>query len=411
MNRCLKVIISAYACEPHKGSEGGVGWNWSKQIARFAEVWVITRANNKKVIEEEVKKNPEPNMHFVYYDVPKWLSFWKKKTRGLYLYYLFWQIGAYRLAKKLHKQIRFDVAHHLTFGNLWLPTFIPFLRIPFIWGPIGGGEQVAKIFRKGYSLRAKIKENLRDFIIPALKINPIFRFNCKRAHTIIIKTKDSANEISENYRNKVIILTDVAVNYNDVTQIAQSDNEQVQLIAVGTLDGWRGFDLLIKASSKVKEINNNIFLVIVGDGCEMKHLKKTCREHNVLDKVLFTGNIEKLEYQKYMVKANIVVNPCLKEGGVTVLFDALTFGLPVVCLDIAGASEIINDECGIKIKPINPQQTITELADALLKLAKDPELRRKMGEAGRKRVMEHYTWDKKGEFIRKVYKGVLGHRI
>jgi hypothetical protein len=81
--RRLKVLISAYACEPHKGSEPGVGWNWAKQIAKFAEVWVITRANNREVIEEELKRSPEPNLHFIYVDLPKWMRFWKKKQRGV----------------------------------------------------------------------------------------------------------------------------------------------------------------------------------------------------------------------------------------------------------------------------------------------------------------------------------------
>jgi len=69
------VLISAYTCEPHKGSEPWVGWNWSRQIAKFAEAWVIIRANNGDVIEEELKKNPVPNMHFVYVDLPKRMRF------------------------------------------------------------------------------------------------------------------------------------------------------------------------------------------------------------------------------------------------------------------------------------------------------------------------------------------------
>lgn len=66
---------------------------------------------------------------------------------------------------------------------------------------------------------------------------------------------------------------------------------------------------------------------------------------------------------------------------------------------------------GIKIKPITPEQTINELADAILKLANDSELRAKMGAAGKKRIEEYYTWDKKGEFIKKLYEEVLGRTI
>ena len=92
-NEKLRVLISAYACEPNKGSEPGIGWNMTKQIARYHEVWIITRANNRSVIEEDLKKKPLPNVHFCYYDLPFWCGFWKKAYGGLYLYYYLWQIG------------------------------------------------------------------------------------------------------------------------------------------------------------------------------------------------------------------------------------------------------------------------------------------------------------------------------
>ena len=69
----MRILVSAYACEPNKGSEPGVGWNWVQQIAKFAEVWVVTRKNNMQLIEKELKKNPNYNIHFIFYDIPKWL--------------------------------------------------------------------------------------------------------------------------------------------------------------------------------------------------------------------------------------------------------------------------------------------------------------------------------------------------
>ncbi len=93
-----------------------------------------------------------------------------------------------------------------------------------------------------------------------------------------------------------------------------------------------------------------------------------------------------------------------------VVLEAMASGLPVVCLDYGGPGEMVTEECGIKVKPVTPEQTIEDLADALLKLANDPALRRRMGEAGRKRVEEVYSWEKKGEFIKKMYEKVLGNR-
>lgn len=409
----LKVLVSAYACEPHKGSEPGVGWNWAKQIARFAEVWVMTRANNKEVIEEELKKSPVPNLHFIYYDVPKWLSFWKKRTRGLYLYYLLWQIGAYLIAKKLHKSICFDVVHHLTFGNIWLPTFMPFLRIPFIWGPVGGGEQVPKLFRKYYSLKAKIQESVRDFILATLKINPLFLFACKRSNLIIVRTDETLNRIPEKYRNETfkMIETGVSDNMLELQEIANKKNDRIRIVSVGRLIHLKGFDLAVKAFAKALMDRKDMEMLIIGDGPDRDRLKKICSDSDILDKVHFIGHLNHNQTIQYMSESTIFLFPSLKEGGAWVLFEAMMLGMPIVCLAIAGSHEIVSEECAIKVKPLTPGQTINDLAEALLKLANNPDLRRKMGEAGRKRVMEHYTWEKKGEFIKKVYEEVLGYKI
>ena len=136
MNRPLKILISAYACEPGKGSEPGVGWNNVEQAARFYHVWVMTRSNNRALIEEALAAQPMPNVHWIYLDLPHWASFWKKGQRGIHLYYSLWQILAYRKARRLHHDVGFDLAHHVTFVNYWLPIFLPLLPIPFVWGLI-----------------------------------------------------------------------------------------------------------------------------------------------------------------------------------------------------------------------------------------------------------------------------------
>ena len=60
--------MSAYACEPGKGSEPGVGWTVAREMARHHDIWVITRANNRPVIEAELARKPQPGLHFVYWD-------------------------------------------------------------------------------------------------------------------------------------------------------------------------------------------------------------------------------------------------------------------------------------------------------------------------------------------------------
>ena len=85
--RRLKVLVSAYACEPNRGSESGIGWNWVREISKSCDVWVITRANNRPLIERALATETLCNTHFVYFDVRRWIGFWKKGQRGVRVYY------------------------------------------------------------------------------------------------------------------------------------------------------------------------------------------------------------------------------------------------------------------------------------------------------------------------------------
>ena len=153
--------MSVYACEPGKGSEPGVGWNAVREVARFHKVWAITRANNRRSIEQALTEEPMPNVHWIYFDLPRWARFWKKGHRGVRFYYYLWQIGIYSKAKKLHRRVGFDLAHHITFVKYWVPSLISLLPIPFVWGPVGGAESAPLSFWSCFSFRGKIHEVLR----------------------------------------------------------------------------------------------------------------------------------------------------------------------------------------------------------------------------------------------------------
>ena len=153
--RTLSILMSAYACEPHLGSEPGVGWHWATRLASAGhEVRVLTRANNREVIEDALAAHPVPRLSFAYYDLPAWMRRCKNQA-GLWarLYYVAWQWGAYGVARRLCRETRFDVVHHITFGVFRHPSFMAFLGLPFVFGPVGGGETAPRPLRKSLPLR------------------------------------------------------------------------------------------------------------------------------------------------------------------------------------------------------------------------------------------------------------------
>jgi glycosyltransferase involved in cell wall biosynthesis len=407
----LKILISAYACEPEKGSEPGVGWNWAKQIAKFAEVWVITRKYNRAVIEEELKKNSEPNLHFVYVDLPKWMRFWKKRQRGVHLYYLLWQFAAYFQARRLLKEIKFDIAHHITFVNDWLPSFLAFLPIPFVWGPIGSNQPMP--FKFLPHKKSKFLEFIRVTVQDIFRLfNPLFYLTLFKAKAIItirdIKNKLPFFLLS---KKKFFHQSAIGIDIDDRLSVYKyTSKHTINLISVGRLIYFKGFHLTLQAFCQAVKENNNMRLHIIGDGMDNKFLENLAHKIKSKEHIKFLGNIPRENVLKIMSESDIFLFPSFEGGGMVVL-EAMACGLPIICLDYGGPGEMVTDECGIKVKPITPEQTINDLADALLKLVNDPELRRKMGEASRRRVREHYTWEKKGEFIKKIYENILGRMI
>ena len=189
MVRRLKVLMSAYACEPGKGSEPGVGWTVAREMARHHDIWVITRANNRLLIEAELAQNPQPGLHFVYWDLPRWARFWKRGRRGMHLYYYLWQLRVLGIARALHAEVQFDLVHHVTFLRYWAPSFLCFLGVPFVWGPVGGGESAPRSFWTNAGLWSVLYEGLREAARWVGEQGPFVRATARRS-AIALATTD-----------------------------------------------------------------------------------------------------------------------------------------------------------------------------------------------------------------------------
>lgn len=137
----MRVLMNAYACEPGRGSEGGVGWNWAVAAAGRHDVFVLTRANNRSAIEAGLAtlgSEIRERLHFEYVDLPDAARFWKRGGLGIRVYYYVWQVLARRRAFALRRTIPFDVVHHTTLANLWLPSLVALPDTPFVLVPSRG---------------------------------------------------------------------------------------------------------------------------------------------------------------------------------------------------------------------------------------------------------------------------------
>jgi hypothetical protein len=142
----LRVLASAFACAPGGASEqfgGGeliLGWNVVQQLARFHDVWVLTHSQNRGAIEKGVQEKGQHCLRFCCLRLPGLLEHLKSVQGGIQFYAYLGQLRAYFVVRKLHRQVGFDVFHHVTYANDWMASFIgALLPVPYVRGPGGGG--------------------------------------------------------------------------------------------------------------------------------------------------------------------------------------------------------------------------------------------------------------------------------
>lgn len=401
-NNRLKIFISAYACEPGLGSEIGVGWHWVLEMSKYFELWVLTRQSNRHTIEPWIAKHPEyGHIHFLYYDWPKWARFWKKGLRGVRTYYNIWQWSTNGIVKQTMQKNGIKIFHHLTYGNvLWKVSSYGQKQF-FIWGPVGGLEIIPKEYTKHYDRRSGLIEKIRRTAVSLLILNIGFRKRCKQANLILCKTDITRMQIPVAYRSKAILFTDVAVEQKQkLCEIVNKEREYTKFITVGRLDAWRGFDLAIEAFAIAAKQNNDIHLTIIGQGPDETRLKKIIAEHRLEHLITMVGKVEMDQYYRYMQECDAVINASLKEGAVTISFDSMAMGKPLLCIDTTGYTRYFSDEYAIIVQREDRATTIRRLSEGILSLT-DKQKREKLGDHTRV-AGEQFTWASRGEEICKV---------
>ena len=402
-----KIFVSAYACEPGLGSEIGVGWHWVLQMSRFFELWVLTRESNRHTIEPWIKAHPEySNIHFLYYDLPKWARFWKKGLRGVRTYYNLWQMMTNSIVKHTMQANDIKIFHHLTYGNvLWRVSSYGQKQF-FVWGPVGGLETIPAEYSRHYSRKARVVEWLRRSVVGLLPINRGFIKRCKQADLILCKTEITRNLIPAEYRDKSVLFTDVAVEKLQERETdCHSKEKRVEFITVGRLDAWRGFDLVIESFAKAAKQHPEIHLTIVGKGGDRERLAAIAKRLHIDNKITFTGKVEMNDYYSLLAKADVVVNASLKEGAVTVSFDSMAMGKPLICLDTTGYTRYFSNDYAVVIPRLSRSKVIEDMSKAIAAMTNN-DTRKSIGEKA-KLAGASFTWEARGE----EYKELLMQKI
>lgn len=177
------------------------------------------------------------------------------------------------------------------------------------------------------------------------------------------------------------------------------------ILSVGRLEKIKGHDFLIKSFAEVLKSQPDVFLVIVGeDWGEKARLKELVRTLKLEGKVIFTGFLSLAQMPNAYVACDIFVNPSEHESFGIVILEAMACKKPCIATRVGAVSEIMEEgQTGLMVDYGNKKQLVL----AILDLLNNDDMRRSMGEKGRQRVIENFTWEKIGEDYSRVYESVL----
>ena len=385
----MKILLSVFAFSPSAGSEAGGGWHFATRLAREHEVWALTDSSRQAAVESCGGVLPA-NLHIVYYR-PRLLRRMRLHSKTAHLIYQGWQMGAWRLARRLDKQHGFDLVWHLTYGVFRQPSWMWKLGKPFVFGPVGGGERAPIRLWRGMPFGEQCREAARDVFNAVSWRLPGLRATYRHADLVIARTEDTRAILPAWVQEKAAVQQEIG-GYAAKLLPAQRAGHQgrLNILFAGRLLGWKGVHLAIRAVAEYLANGGAGQFTIVGEGPMAAHLNALSVRLGVADHIRFVGKVSQEKLFRLYPQFDVLLFPSLHDSGGNVVIEALSFGLPVVCLDLGGPRSFANESCGVVVaaRDRSEDQVVTALAEALNGIYSDPDRHRSLCHGALKRAEE-----------------------
>jgi glycosyltransferase involved in cell wall biosynthesis len=370
----MKVLVSAYACEPGKGSEPEVGLEVVLAAARHHEVWVITRDNNLAPLRRYLADHPlRDRIHLHGVDLPG-LAMRAKRwgIAGMQWYYDRWQQRALDAARQLDRLVGFDVVHHATFASYWARTGLAELDKPLVWGPVGGAVEVPRGWWGTLGVSGAGEEALRLVTRRLLAARPVVRRTIRRATVVIAQNGETAARLGRARPGPITVLP----NASAVGPVALEDPPHIRgrdVVCAGRLVPWKAVPLAIAAMRHVTHPDSR--LRVFGAGPDAARSAAAASRAGLSDRVELCGHVPREELLRAVAGAGVLLHPALHEEAGLVVAEALSLNTPVVALRRGGPAELVaryTESPAQVVEVGDPDETARNLGAAIDRFLRSP---------------------------------------
>jgi glycosyltransferase involved in cell wall biosynthesis len=360
----LKVLLSAFSCEPWRGSEPEVGFRTLLAAAERHEVWVLTSATGMPALARFLADHPlSARIHPVPYPAVR-----PGKDEGnlgllrFHRVYDRWQRRVTPMALDLDRRINFDLVHHVTIATVWTRTGAAAVPKPLVWGPVGGGVDPPLVLARELGWRGAWEDIFR--IVGRRLLTRLPHARLAPRHAVVTFAQNHLTARTIRTSGPVSVLTNGAA--VDVSHIARPRERTSDLVFIGRLLPWKGTMLALRAFSHVSHPHAR--LRFFGAGPDLHRLERAARRWSLGDRVRFEGWRRRDTVLAELASSAALVYPSLHDEAGLSVAEALSLGTPAICLDHGGPAEVVRywpEARAYLVEPGGPEVTARRLAAAM----------------------------------------------
>lgn len=412
----MKILLSAHACNPERTSECIVGWRCLLSVAREHDVWLLTSERNREALlraRENGSLPPNVSLHFAGKPFIQ-----KKNPMAAKLqewpYYSAFLKSAAKVAQSLHKEVGFDLVHHATFATWRVAVPYGNLGIPFVIGPIGGGEIFNLKYSRYLSPQACFFEWCRNAATMISSLKPSIKKTYQDTSVILSANQETSAIVSrfiDDPEQKIIHLLVTSFPSEIISKYRLNHNKQIngtlRLAGGGTCEGRKGVMLVLQSLRILKQRGIPFHYTFAGSGPESKYLIKASQMMGLENEVDILPNLSREKYLKHLEETHVYLLPSLRDNSPVALMEAMLAKCVPVVAACNGPAVIVNDNCGFALPIDCPTKIITDMADIITKIHHNRSLISEYGERASIRIEECFDDQSYRQVINNSYKRAI----
>ncbi|MBJ7258062.1 MAG: glycosyltransferase [Chthoniobacterales bacterium] len=406
----MRVLISAFACQPGLGSEAKVGWDAANVIAQLHECHVVTHVMAQPAIKEAQRLGNGAALQFHYFGKPfNWHPSRTVARMQSWLIYRKWQASLLPFALELHRRHKFDIAHHVTYASWRIPSRLWRLGIPFVFGPIGGGSTTPPAFRSMLGRSARAFEFLRDTTTAFSAQSHELRLCFHNAAAVLAADSQTADFLARHGTEQVHRLCQVffsekaASKFMIAARKDSSDATVLRIFSGGNLEGRKGTQLSLRALAVLKGKGIPFSYTYGGWGPDLNAMKLLAERLGIAKNVWFHEGFSGLEYAQRLAASDVYLLPSIRETAGITMMEAMLAGCYPIVLAGTGAGDIVQRTGGAAIKADSPENAVRGIVDRLEWCYRHRnEMRQEAGIAGAK-IRSLYSDKSYQSFMAEIY--------